>query len=287
MPDPLRPVLRRVGRAAVEIAAQTCSLVVPRRCPCGRDGTWLCDPCRGLLAAAPQRVDSCCDALQLLHRARVLEEDPAHPAGVEHASLLPVLALGEHAGALQHLTLAWKNGGMAHLTGPIAAGMLASVEQLSARAGPLRSPPDDPAAPPCLVAVPSRRAARVRRGEDHIHALVREMARRGAGEALRLAAAPSTAQTGATARERRTRRIRLSRSARARVGGRRVVIIDDVVTTGATLRGMHEALTGAGAEVLGAAVIGSARLPRSVAVPGRAQRGLAERHDAQDPRRPA
>ncbi len=47
-----------------------------------------------------------------------------------------------------------------------------------------------------------------------------------------------------------------------------MIVVDDVVTTGATLRGMHEALDAEGIEVLGAAVIASARVPGVVAPPG-------------------
>ena len=47
-----------------------------------------------------------------------------------------------------------------------------------------------------------------------------------------------------------------------------MIIVDDVVTTGSTLRGMHEALTTAGMTVLGAVVVASARLPAEDADPG-------------------
>ena len=92
-----------------EVAAQTCSLVAPRSCPCGRDGTRLCPDCAALLQASPLRVDACCDALQVLSAARVREQSRDGvllPAGVDHSPLLPVLALGEYGGDLQRLVLA-------------------------------------------------------------------------------------------------------------------------------------------------------------------------------------
>lgn len=267
-----------IARAAAEVIAQTCSLVAPRACPCGAEGAWLCPACRRLLHAPPVRVESCCGALQLLAAARVREGGPHLPAGVDHEPLLPVLALGEYGGDLQRLVLAWKNGGMLHLGGPIAAGLTTAVHELAdprtparggashppaAGPGPPAAAPGPSAAAPWLVPVPSRWQARLRRGEDHTAELVRALERRGAGHALLLRAAPSTGQEGKGARARRTRRIRLGGPVPAGVAssGAPVVIIDDVVTTGATLRGMHEALSDAGLRVLGAVVVASARLP--------------------------
>ncbi len=257
------PAPGAAGRGGVlatvaEVAAQTCSLIAPCQCPCGQDGSWLCPRCEAMLRTAPQRVDSCCDALQELSAARVREEHrdgQLLPAGVDHTPLLPVLALGEYGGDLQRLVLAWKNGGMLHLCTPLAVGLAPAVRQLGESAGD---------AGPALVPVPSRRGARLRRGEDHTAELVRSLERAGAGRALLLRSAPTTAQEGQGARARRRRRIRLepAQARRVRRLDRPVVVVDDVVTTGATLRGMHEALTAEGVEVLGAAVIASARLPR-------------------------
>lgn len=260
---------RGVLAAIAEVAAQTCSLVAPRQCPCGQDGAWLCPRCASLLRTAPQRVDSCCDALQELSAARVREEHRGGqllPAGVDHTPLLPVLALGEYGGDLQRLVLAWKNGGMLHLCTPLAVGLAPAVRLLGEAAG---------AAEPALVPVPSRRGARLRRGEDHTAELVRSLEREGVGRALLLRSAPTTAQEGQGARARRRRRIRLepAQARRARELGRPVVVVDDVVTTGATLRGMHEALTAEGIEVLGAVVIASARMPREPAVPDGTREG--------------
>lgn len=244
-----------------EIAAQTCSLVAPRSCPCGQDGTRLCPDCAALLRASPLRVDACCDALQVLSAARIREQrhdGRLLPAGVDHSALLPVLALGEYGGALQRLVLAWKNGGMLHLCGALAEGLVPAVRSLAEQAG---------TAEPLLVPVPSRPAARLRRGEDHTGELVRALDREGAGRGLLLRAAPTTAQEGRGARARRLRRIRLdpAQARRARALDRPVIIVDDVVTTGSTLRGMHEALDAEGIEVLGAVVIASARMPGAAA----------------------
>ena len=139
-----------------EVIAQTCALVAPRQCPCGREGAWLCHACAALLRAEPRRVDSCCDALQELAAARVREERRGEhllPAGVDHAPLLPVLALGEYGGDLQRLILAWKNGGMLHLQGA----------RISPGAHPRGGAPGGVGrwGPQCMIVpVPSQRSAR-------------------------------------------------------------------------------------------------------------------------------
>ena len=241
-----------------EVLAQTCGLVAPRQCPCGQEGTRLCRDCAALLAGPPRRVEDGCNALQLLTAARTTAREvdgTLLPAGVDHAPLLPVLALGEYGGDLQRLVLAWKNGGMLHLVRPLAAALAPAVAELAGTGGEA----------PALVPVPSRPAARLRRGEDHTVELVRRLAHDGAGTALLLRARPTTGQEGQGARQRRTRRIALT-GRRAREAGRRgraVVLVDDVVTTGSTLRGMHEALTAAGMQVRGAVVVAASRLPHA------------------------
>ena len=252
------------GSGLREVIAQTCALVAPRHCPCGEEGTWLCGRCAALLEASPRRVESSCDALQVLTAARVRaqhHDGQLLPAGVDHSPLLPVLALGEYGGDLQRVVLAWKNGGMLHLGARIAPALAPAVDRLAA---------DARLTDPALVPVPSRRGARLRRGEDHTAELVRAVARTGAGHPLLLRSRPTTTQDGQGARQRRTRRIHLD-GRRARAAGRRaqpVIIVDDVVTTGATLRGMHEALTAAGMVVLGAVVVAAARVPAPCAGPG-------------------
>lgn len=242
-----------------EVLAQTCGLVAPRECPCGADGAWLCPACRTLLDAAPVRVDATCDALQQLRAARVRDEGPDAPAGVDLVPLLPVRALGEYGGDLQRLVLAWKNGGRLHLGPVLARGLAPAVAETVG-----------PGVAPDLVAVPSRLAARLRRGEDHTAELVRELAALGAGRPLPVRASPTNAQEGLGSRGRRRRGMLLDERAvrRAARPGAPVVIVDDVVTTGATLRALHLALTAAGLEVAGAVVVAAARLPAPVHLPG-------------------
>ncbi len=107
-----------------------------------------------------------------------------------------------------------------------------------------------------VVAVPGTRAAYRRRGYDPVRLLI---SRAGLGASRVFSAARphrSQKQLGAGERDRNLRgTFRLRRS----VAGHRILLIDDVVTTGATLREAARVLREGGAEVVGAAVVASTR----------------------------
>lgn len=245
-PRPLPALLRTV-------ALELCALVVPVECPCGQEGTWLCPACRELLHAGAREVQSVCDALQVVSAARVREEGPAAPAGVDYASPFPVLALGEYAGPLQRLVVEWKNRGalrhtaaLADALAPVVLGIVGEHDLARHR----------------LVPVPSRARSRIRRGEDHTGLLARALQRRTGVPVLTLRGALSGSQAGKGARQRRRRTFRApARPARAQ-GGQdlRVILLDDVVTTGSTLRALHEGSPLA-ARAVAAVVVASARWP--------------------------
>lgn len=103
-----------------------------------------------------------------------------------------------------------------------------------------------------LAAVPSTRAARRRRGYEPVRMLARR-----AGillSPLFAAARPHAAQKGLGA-EDRARNLDGAFTLRRPVEGLRVVLLDDVLTTGATLAAAAATLRAGGADVLGAAVL--------------------------------
>lgn len=105
-----------------------------------------------------------------------------------------------------------------------------------------------------VVAIPGTRAAYRRRGYDPVRLLI-SRAGLGASRVFR-AARPHAAQKKLGVSER-DRNLRGTMRLRTRVAGRRILLIDDVVTTGATLREAARVLREGGAEVVGAAVVAS------------------------------
>jgi predicted amidophosphoribosyltransferase len=113
-----------------------------------------------------------------------------------------------------------------------------------------------------LATIPSTRAALRRRGYRPIELV---LAHAGLQASRPLRAARQTAdQAGLGLVERRTNR-RESLSARRDVSGQTFLLIDDIVTTGATLREARRAIEAGGGRVIGAVAIAHTerRMPRS------------------------
>lgn len=148
--------------------------------------------------------------------------------------------------------------------GPIA-GVIRSVKEdgrlalVRPRALALAAAAPVPTAGLDVVAVPTSRAAMRRRGYRVPELLVR---RAGWRPLPLLTVARATGDQRALGRTERARNVAGSMRARD-AAGRRILLVDDVVTTGATLGEAARALTEAGAEVVGA-VCAAATPRRSV-----------------------
>jgi ComF family protein len=151
----------------------------------------------------------------------------------------------DYDGVAREVILAFKEQGRSELTRVLAPALAAAVVEAGATLDLLGVE---------VVAVPASRRARRRRGFDPVPALV---SRAGLDRARVFAPArPHTAQKTLSVDERAANLDGVF-EVTALVTGRRFLLVDDVVTTGATLSTAAAALRSAGAEVLAAAVVAS------------------------------
>lgn len=190
-----------------------------------------CGSC-GALGASP--CDGC---LALLERPPPLPP----PAGVD--GLVALLAY-DGVGRELVARVKYRNG---RATLPWLGAELAD----RVRAAHHRGPPLD-----VVTWAPTTGRRRRRRGFDHAELLARAVAAHlGLPCVALLRRTPGPPQTGASFTERRRRpMLRVPASARARVAGRRVLVVDDVCTSGSTLAAAGRALRQAGARSVTAAV---------------------------------
>lgn len=230
--------------------ADLVDLVLPRRCVgCGTHGASVCRTCLG--ADAP----------------RVVEVDG-----------LRVVASADYTGGARTALLHYKERGRRDLAGPLGAALGGAADILVPGGGAW------------LVPVPSSARARRARGGDHVLALARA-ARRGrpVGVARLLRHARAVQDSAGLTIDERAANLAGALVARPVADPGRpdrpvrpVVVVDDIVTTGATLREAARALASAGWPVLGAAVVAATprllpqRSPR--AVDGSAQTPFSDRH---------
>lgn len=229
------------------LAAAAADLVVGVRCAgCEAPGLLLCDACRA----------------RLRPRARRCPPDPCPSALLEPEPVVPWCA-ATYADVVRRVLIEFKEQRRDGLAAPLA-GLLYAAIRAAIR--------DPPAAGWTLVPVTSRRATVRSRGYDAVLVLTRLVAarlRRHGHDVLvcrALRHRRSVAdQAGLTADQRRRNLDGALRSTvRSWPPERRVVVVDDVITTGATLSAAVRALREEGATVDRAAVVAATpRLPDS------------------------
>ncbi len=205
---------------------EAASVLWPIACPgCGALDVAVCSACRDLLLAGPVRG--------------MLDD-------------LPLVAATEYRGAARALIVDCKEHGGRATARVLGAGLALAIAAL-----PQAS----------LVRVPSSRAGLRQRGFDPVALVVRGASAR----ALPLRRSPTARSAGAqkerTAAERQAAAhgsLLLPARAARKLDGRPVVIVDDVVTSGATAREAIRALRAAGCRPVGIAAV--ARTMRRVPV---------------------
>jgi predicted amidophosphoribosyltransferase len=174
---------------------------------------------------------------------------------------VPVRAGPDYAGPVARILVAWKDRDREDLTGPLAGALGRSVR--AALADVMGT--GGVGAPVILVPVPSAAAANRRRGRDVLARLALEAAGglRRQGLPVEVCPALRVARTvrdqSALAAAGRTANVAGAFTVRTQLTGRvlasPVVIVDDVVTTGASLAEAARAITQVGGRVVAAATV--------------------------------
>jgi len=235
--------------------SQLCEIPFPSTCAgcgvaVGRDQPW-CEPCAQSLVSGLEQACPSCGVVWL--------DPPAggggHLCGActrEPPPYRRARGLLAYGGAAQDAIGAWKNRPDETLGRTLASLLVHNAEALGL--GHLERP--------LFVPVPSTRAALGRRGFNPASALARPLARALRAEyaptALMFRRAPRSSRgLGRAERRERMRGVLVGRPGVVR--GREVVLVDDVMTTGATAIAATRALLTAGAASVDVVVL--ARVP--------------------------
>ena len=223
----------------MRMLAELIDLVLPADClGCGRPGIAWCAACQP--ASVPRQVG----------------HHPGAPA---------VFAAGNYLDQLRTALIEYKERGRRQLTARLADYLADAVDcAIRAEHGPA-----------VLVPVPSRPAAARSRGGDHVLRLAHQVARQTGLPVFRALSltGPVSDSAGLSAEQRRSNLAGRMAARAPAEPGLRPILLDDIVTTGATLAEAARALAAAGWPAAGAAVIAATALRRGGHIAGEANAG--------------
>jgi predicted amidophosphoribosyltransferase len=214
--------------AAARAVLDAWAVLAPTECSgCGAPDLALCAACR--YALAPQ--------VHLCRRDGV-----------------PVWVALDYSGVARRVIGAYKDGGRTDAAGPLAAPLRAAV--VAALSASTASAPPPGAAGVHLVIIPSSRRAWRARGYHPVELL---LGRAGLAQSPVLRQAADVADQVGLGKLARDRNKRGSLVARRPLDGLRCLVVDDIVTTGATILEARRAVLEAGGEVVGLVALAETR----------------------------
>ncbi|TSJ83180.1 ComF family protein [Bifidobacterium apousia] len=230
--DRLRQAACAVASAMADSALD---LVAPRACAgCDRPDLLLCPSCRSLLFRPLSRPA------------------PAYATGL-------ALACAPYRGAVRRIILSWKDHDNRPLDRPLGQVMADLAPALSRLIDPLLRP--KPARAILVVPAPSSLASLRRRGRVHLQPILLSLAqalqRHGLAAQVESALIMNSVRTKsvqAGGRRNRSHRLagRIAVADPSRLAGHPVLVVDDIITTGSTIRQCARALETVGALPLAA-----------------------------------
>lgn len=234
------PLSAHISRCAALLADGAAELLWPTRCVgCGQPGELLCPECRASLPWVEQRW-ACPSCGAPFGHLTCTECDGSWPM----RSM--VAAMGFH-GTPARMAACLKDSHELRLAGPIACAMQCALEEAAAWPARDGRPRHDPAALDAVCFVPATASAYARRGYDHMELVARALSARlglPLADVLVRAEARDQRELG---REERARNLEGTARSCADVSGARLLLVDDVATTGASLAEVTRALLARGA----------------------------------------
>jgi predicted amidophosphoribosyltransferase len=231
----------------------------------------------------PLRYGACAHCAGVLEALTPYPTAPVPPP----AGMPPCVAVGPYGGALRGALLAYKEKGRHRLARPLGALLAGAIAEIA----------PDRTRPVLVIPVPSTAAARRERHGDHMMRLAIHAVRRLRTAGWRAAEITQPFRVlpradsalldaaGRAAAAENSLRIRRSRIGVSRHGTTMrgtLVVVDDIVTTGATLAAMTARLREVNMQVTGAAVLAATRRrktpPGEFAEPGRAGHAQPDHH---------
>lgn len=240
-----------LARLAARIRRGALEAVSPTRCAgCERPGELVCpdclerfhliDPRHSCLRCGAPHGDLVCTECTPREESGAGAECELWAGGPDRC-----LAVAEFAEPLSRMIRAYKDAGEQRLFGPFAEMLLDCAQHAERVAGERYG--DVLSATDAIVFVPATAAAFRRRGFDHMEAIARHLSELAGIPLVDVLVKLGDADQRVLGRTGRQARARDAYRVLERVDERRILLLDDVITTGATIVAATRTLRGAGA----------------------------------------